>query len=308
MSCTLETYETKLDWLRGRQSAVSASDHAGVLGLGYAEQTPLTIYETKVSDPGDYIEEGEPAEHLRIGAYIEPFIAQLLAESLRGPEVEQGSGYALYRSQERNWLAATPDGWAGDAPCELKNVGQWNKGEWDEAPPLKYQIKCSTNCTLPRREGSPGGADRRATLRSLRDRPQRRILRRQPDKKAGAVLVCVERRIPPEPTHKGCDRRVLERLFKLRDDQIATPEIEAEWAGFEREYAEAKERLSECNARVKEAKQARDQLENRLRKAIGAHQAVRLPDSGALFALQEIHRKGYQVSDSSYTRIKRIET
>jgi len=138
-----ERFRTRENWLRARKTAIGASESATILGQGYANSSPLTVWDGKVNPTQDNGEE-EPLRFW-IGSEMEPVLRKIFEKVTGKPVLVPHAGYlTLYRDQEFNWLSATPDGLTDDASAvvELKDVGIHNRAEWEgDNVPLKYQIQ-----------------------------------------------------------------------------------------------------------------------------------------------------------------------
>src|SRR3990167_8472211 len=115
-----EVYSDRPSWLRARPSFLGASETAAILGLGYADQSLITIYESKVNG---CLEE-EEVKRLKIGALMEPVLRQLF-EDETGFTVRY-KPFDIRRHPKYPFMGATLDGECTDddglAVCELKNV------------------------------------------------------------------------------------------------------------------------------------------------------------------------------------------
>ena len=92
---------------------------------------------------------------MEIGQKIEDFIASQYATERYAcrPVVREGW---LMRSKEHPWALATPDYWAqhveyGWIPLEVKNVGQWKRGEWEDGPPERFRWQGVQQCLVTKK-------------------------------------------------------------------------------------------------------------------------------------------------------------
>lgn len=138
----LHRFRKRSTWLDGRRRCIGASDHAGILGEGYADQTPTTIWRSKVFTERDDLRSCD-ALRMRVGHALQPLVlGEVERES--GWRCEAVGDFDLYTV---DWLGCTPDGFAyhpefGRIPVECKALGihalrEWNEGE----PPLHLQIQ-----------------------------------------------------------------------------------------------------------------------------------------------------------------------
>lgn len=141
------------DWLKERQTLLTASDAAAALGLN-PYVTPLQLYAQKLG-----LVEVEENEAMKWGKRLEEPIAQGFAEDT-GRVVIHPPEYEIVRHPDALWLGCTLDrenvgcektpapivtrsreDGLEIGPLEIKNPGQGQKSKWDEEPPLVYQIQ-----------------------------------------------------------------------------------------------------------------------------------------------------------------------
>lgn len=135
----VEQYEKPEIWLPQRSTIVGASDTAVLYGEGYEGQSILGTWMDKVHGPS---EDDKPArlKRKRFGNIMQPAVLQLFRE-------ETGLGAfavnnAIYRSTSMPFFGASLDALAeDDEPVELKYVSHFQGRDWEDAPPLKYQVQ-----------------------------------------------------------------------------------------------------------------------------------------------------------------------
>lgn len=130
------------DWLQARRRSIGASESAAIFGLGYASQSPLTVWASKVHGEENFQE----TQRMKIGKLIEPALRTIFADQ-NGIDCESPGEFSIYRNPDYPWLGATLDGLAlhpdhGPVPVEMKNVDFFQRAEWEAGEgPLKYQIQ-----------------------------------------------------------------------------------------------------------------------------------------------------------------------
>lgn len=145
LNCIVEEYTSRDAWLRARMRGIGASDTAGILGEGYEDQSPITVWDSKVNEP----REVDPVKlkRFKVAKLLEPAMRSILSDETGWP-CESAGEFTIYRNEQNPWLFATLDGLIehpdyGLCVAELKDVGQHNRKEWEnEEPPLKYAIQC----------------------------------------------------------------------------------------------------------------------------------------------------------------------
>lgn len=129
------------EWREGRKTYIGASEAAAILGCGYANQSPFTIWYSKQPEADDHFEpDGELLERMQIGSMMEITLRRIF-KMKTGISVKN-KRYHVVRCKSHPFIAATLDAWTRDGtPVELKNVGPQNAAEWEDAPPLKFQVQ-----------------------------------------------------------------------------------------------------------------------------------------------------------------------
>jgi len=148
--CVLEVYRTQEDWLGARNSVIGASESASIFGVGYADESPMTVWARKRG----ILESKEDTELLECGRVLQPAIIELFrrrylkAYPERTPNfnVTPLGEYTLCKSVKHPWLGASLDDHFFDseglAIVEAKNVSIFMSHGWDdEDPPLKFHIQ-----------------------------------------------------------------------------------------------------------------------------------------------------------------------
>src|SRR4051812_25601533 len=74
LNCTIEEHATREEWLRARMKGIGASDTAAILGEGYEDQSPITVWDSKRNEPREI----DPAKLKRFN------VAKRLEPAMRG--------------------------------------------------------------------------------------------------------------------------------------------------------------------------------------------------------------------------------
>ena len=152
-------YATRDEWLEARRSSIGASESPGILGHGYANDSAMATYASKVGILDDVIDETQ-RRRMDIGTAIEPVIRELF-EAETNMYVAHSS-HTLCVSSERPHVSASLDGWVLSRPIgypdrredekavlEAKNVDGFLRHDWDDAPPLRVQQVMRRACRTP---------------------------------------------------------------------------------------------------------------------------------------------------------------
>lgn len=148
MNPHVRKFESDTEWLAARRwdeeqgTVITASDSRGVLGVGYANENPLSVYADKVSS-----DDPDPETRnmrLRVGLLLEGPCAELF-EMLTGIKLRGDRMRTLRYNRKRKWLAATLDRYytrRGEiVPVEFKVVSRFEAQQWKEEPSLKAQVQ-----------------------------------------------------------------------------------------------------------------------------------------------------------------------
>jgi len=157
LDCIVDEYADRDAWLIGRQSLIGASDTAGIFGVGYSDQSPITIYDSKVNPPRE-VADPVKLKRFTVGKLMEPALRAIFTEET-GIPCESPGPFTIHRHRDLPWLGCSLDAQTvhddyGFCPIELKNVSNFNKADWiagydadddedqpEEGGPLKFQVQ-----------------------------------------------------------------------------------------------------------------------------------------------------------------------
>lgn len=260
---------TREAWLTARREFIGASESPAILGCGYAGQTPLTVYASKVCEPTD-----EPTDDRFVfGTLLEPALREIFRYKT-GKSVVYSSPFTILRSEEISWLSASLDGVTESdgelVPVELKNVDYFQRDEWDDGgSPLKYQVQVQhqlavTGVSHGYLMGLIGGNDPQIRRIERNDRFIAAMIDR-----LGDFWKCVQSRTPPHIDGSAASADAIKRLYPR--DCGAVVDLPGDIVEWCKKMAEAKEQSRVAEAIWSEA-------ENRIKAAIGEASYGRLPD------------------------------
>jgi predicted phage-related endonuclease len=148
--CVVEIYDNMDQWLAARNSVIGASESASIFGVGYADESKLSIWGRKVGK----LDGKEDTDSLECGRVLQPAIIELFRRRYLRANPECGARfnvnslgeYTLCRSLKHSWLGASLDDYfvdnTGPAIVEAKNVSFFMSSEWDDDdPPLKFHVQ-----------------------------------------------------------------------------------------------------------------------------------------------------------------------
>lgn len=294
MNCTIERYATRAEWVAARRTFVGASESAAIFGCGYADQSIITVWEEKVYG------RREDSEHPRmmVGRLIEPALREIFAE-VHGRPCHAAGLFTVRRHPEFPWLAATLDGLTdgNEIPVELKNVGAFNRLDWEDEPPLKFQIQMQHQLAVT---GAPYGY-----LFALvgGNEPVLKKVERH-NLFIESLLLGLEQfwrhvteRTLPLADASEATSRALGRIFREREGVCVTlPPDAGRWA-FALEAARSAKR---------EAEEQERKWSNLLKGAIGEASEAVIPGYGRL-TYRTVERDGYYVEPSRYRVLRKAK-
>ena len=127
-------------WLMGRKASIGASDVGGLLGLSDQRwSTPLSVWESKISDDVDATMSGPAA----MGIDLEPYMLAELARRLEADMYDASAEPVRHHSAP---LAANPDGMIRDPdleqwiPVEVKFATGDELSSWGNDPALGWNM------------------------------------------------------------------------------------------------------------------------------------------------------------------------
>ncbi len=285
--------DTREDWLRSRETVIGASESAAIIGEGYEDQTPHTIWESKIKR----MPTKEAKKRLEIGLMMEPALRSIFTYET-GIDLAPHRPNELLISKKYPYMGASLDSHFWDAftiPVELKNVDYFQRHEWaDGATPLKYEIQVTHQCIVT---GAPYGY-----ILGLIGGNDPQIRRIEVNKDLAESLVVylrmfwkhVENKTLPPMNDFEATGKVLNRLWKPNGETIVLPD---EALQLDKDLQEAKEAK-------KKAIEKEIAAENRLKALIGENTYAALPGGGS-YSWKEQSRAGYSVAPVTFRVLKR---
>lgn len=299
--CLVDEYPDRESWLQARRLLIGASDTAGIFGVGYSDQSPITIFDSKINPPR---ETTDPAKlkRFKIGRLMEPALRAVFSEETGLPCASPGD-FAIHRHRDLPWLGASLDAFTrhdeyGYCPVELKNVSNFAREEWDDdEPPLKFNVQLQHQLAVTGAShgfllGLIGGNE--PVVKTI-ERSQRFIdnmLARLEE-----FWGYVERRELPPVDTSIATAKLLGKLFP--EDTGGTVFLDAEAKDWIDDIEGSKETIKTAEA-VKTA------AENQLKAAMKDNSFAELPD-GRRYSWKTQSRKGYYVEPTSFRVLRRAK-
>lgn len=269
-----ERFDSRADWLAARTQSIGGSDIAVLLGIS-TWRTPIAVWATKVG--AIPLDDEEEARHQRIGHAMEPIIADEFTHDT-GIELVDFGDHAITRHPEHRFVTATLDRVTADddaVPVELKNANASVARQWDEQPPLIYQVQVQWQLLAT---GAPygylaaiiGGSGFKWARIERHDAFIEYALRVASD-----FWKCVESETPPEiDVNDASDetRKVLQAMYP-EDRELPPIVLDDAHADLARRY------LAACDE-ARDADTAKKAVVNWLRKAAGKATEAIVPGVG----------------------------
>ena len=284
------TFKTKAEWLDARRRLITASDSRALLGMGYANESPMTVWESKVVGTSGY-NEGDIG--LQIGLLMEEPMREICC-LLTGVKPKKDQTYRIRLHHEHPWMGATLDAWLYEdkqlIPYEFKDVGSYHADEWaNDQVPVKVQIQVQHQIAVC-------GAPHAMVMGWIKGQrvPQLRKVPRNDEFIAALIprlrefFELVERHQPPNVDNTIATSQA---LFRMHPDDnglaILLPDKMAALA----------EALLKTKERIKQLESDKREFENVIKLMLGHHTAGVLPD-GTGFSWKTQERKEHVVKAS----------
>lgn len=261
--------DNREDWLAARRYMIGASESAALFGVGYAGQSPVSVWNAKVEGEEDLGEE----KRLKIGKLIEPSLRAIFADET-GLPCESPGEFAIYKHPQLTVMGATLDALTEDehgvCPVELKNVSHFNRDEWLDEPPLKYQVQVQHQLAVTGAKrgylmGFIGGNDPIIKVIKRNDRFIESTLMPKIEEFWGFVT----RREPPPVDGSIATAKLLARMYPEDDGlTVILPPDAVEW---DRQLQEAKDE-------IKRLEDIKTLNENRIKDALKSGTVGMLPN------------------------------
>jgi putative phage-type endonuclease len=295
-------YKNRAEWLHNRRELITASDVAAILGWD-DRRSPLDVYASKIT--GSEISDNDA---MLLGRCLEGGIATAYAEKT-GRQVLATNGFTMWFHDSFPWLAATPDRLIfkentvdfsrppeTGAPLEIKHAGWMKRRDWEDDAPLFVQIQLQIQMACMGAQwgafcGVVGGAEIHYGDLDLNQPFIDTTI-----EKLDEFRWRLKNSRPPEPT-MARDLRAVKKLFPL--DSGKTVDLSDEYKSLADQWETAKQLSKENDGRAEE-------LESKIRAAIGGATFATLPD-GTVLSLKTTARKGYtcEVKPTTYRTLRR---
>jgi putative phage-type endonuclease len=285
------------EWLGRRRETVGASEVSAILGLNPWE-SPYSLWAKKTGAEVDS-EEETPWQYW--GNKLEPLICDEYARETGRTVVDHGR-YAIRYSETCPNLSATLDREVvafdarGPGCMDAKSTSAFKLGDWDDTPPLVYQVQLQAQMEVTGyRWGSLAALIGGNTFRWCdveRDDRFIDMMRR----KVGEFWRLVETRTPPPIDNSNSTADVLRRLYPQDNGEtIALPGEASNWT----------DTIAECDAVIKGAEERKRECKSKLIAALGSATFGVLP-AGGRWSFKAQTRKAHHVEESTSRVLRRL--
>lgn len=277
------------EWLKIRQTGIGGSDAAAVAGLSRF-RSPLQVYMEKLG----LTEPQEETEAMYWGKKLEDLVAEEF--SLRtGMKLRRRN--ETLRHKDYPWMIAHVDRLivGKDEGLECKTSGAYKADEWEgDEIPWEYAIQCHHYMAV-----TGYSAWWIAVLIGGNKFLYKRIER---DEEIIANLIKIEsdfwnnhvvKRIPPDPDGSETSTEFVKSLYpKSNGKALDLPSETAKWIEQYHEALEAE----------KEARERKNEAQNRLQMLLGEYEIGRFKDW--VVEWKTVERAGYTVQPTTYRRFR----
>jgi putative phage-type endonuclease len=291
-----EVYASEAEWLAARRHGIGASEAAVVAGVS-PWKSPLQLYCEKLElvepDAGE-------REALQWGRLLEPVIADWYAEQT-GRKLWTPGPYVLHRSREVPFVTASFDRLIlgdprGVGGVQIKTASAWKAEEWEDEPPLAYQVQCQHEMFVAGASWWScavliGGQRFRWYDLERNDHFLKGLLAKERE-----FWHRLQQQDPPAPDASEASQELLRQLYPRETPGLVVnlPSQAVEW---DRQRLEAKEQIKKWEADEAAA-------ENLLKGAIAEAEAGVLPN-GVMYTWKAHERKGYTVQATTVRALRR---
>lgn len=268
-------------WLKERHARIGSSEIGGILNLGYADQTPYTIWLEKTT--GQRLPKDSAfAQLMEVGRAAEPFLRECFRIKT-GKQCYYDMAKTVRINDQYPAFAASLDGWcdADDGThdvVELKLIGMHMRAEYtaDELP-LKFTLQIQHQMAVT---GAANGwlFAMCGTEMILRHVPRHDRLIEGMHKHAEAFLKLVESKTPPEVDGNPATTKAI-TLYS------GEPQV-GKIVSFPQEFADYADELERLKNAQKEAEEREVLLKNKMRSHMGDAEWGYLPD-GTTFSWKQ---------------------
>lgn len=300
---------TKEQWLKERKNYITASDVGAIFGFGFSGQSALTVYEDKISDEVEVIDDNPV---FMAGHAMEGVASDIFEMMFPDEYVMLGDMNKLLIHPSVPFLACTRDRvivkrdkemtmltmeGASPRPLEIKCMGLGhpvNRHEWKEDPPERQQLQLQIQMSCMNADSGVlfglfvPGCEGIKVEKEFDDELFGMIL-----PKLEKFWDCVTNRTPPDPKEFNIGSRELKRIYSTENRQTIA------LMGHAHEAATNWIRVKE---EIKQLKSEEEEHKASLLAAMGENSYGALLD-GTFIKRKAVNRKGYQpkyVEPSSY--------
>ena len=288
------------EWLETRKTGIGASEAAAAIGVSpWASPMQLWGEKTGQIEPDDL---GQ-IERVQWGTTLQPIIAEEFRRRT-GRVVRQNRSNVLHRHRSHDFMLATLDATQREnggriGALEIKTTSAWNKAEWEDKPPIHYQIQLQHQLAVTGYEWG--------TLAVLVGGQELKWVDFERHDDFIAAMIKAEARFwqhvtdrtPPPVDGSVATAGALKRLYGQDDGE--TVQLPAEAIVWD-------EQLAEVKAEIKAAGERKMALENQIKAEIKEAAYGELPGGGRFSWKTSIrHEQAREAREVSIRTLRRLK-
>lgn len=316
----IQDQEARQQWLERRRAGIGGSDAAAILGLS-SWKSPLALWAEKtglVQEPNL-----EEQEWIEWGHILEEPIAAKYVKVTGRTLIDHGR-YAIQQSADHPWMRCTIDReilptdsperaaiartplirGSGDFPLvsgsgdlSIKNAGAYKARDWEEEPPLPYQVQLQHELVVTGMQWGSFAVLIGGNKFHWCDVPRNDRFISYLVEKEEEFWDRVQRGDPPAADASDSTREVLLRLYPRDTGQsVELPEEMVHWA----------DHLADARA-AKKAAEANEQEAANYIKAAMKDATLGLLPGGRQLTFKHQHRDGYTVAPTDFRVLREVK-
>lgn len=288
------------NWLAERRSGIGGSDAAAILGLSrWKSRLELFTEKLGFGDP-----EFDIPEFMEWGNLLEPAICQRYADKT-GYQLTDPGRFTIQRSTAYRFLICTVDRFIEPTDdvstrgiLEAKNVAGFKGDEWEDEPPVEYQIQAQHNMIVT---GTSWGAF--AVLFGGQKWEYFPFVKNERFcghyiEAARDFWRCVEENDAPAADGSESSQEALRRLY---------PKETGETLRLPGNLIQVADRLEGVKKSLKRLQVKESEFKQTIQQAIGNATFGVLPN-GTKFSLKTVIKPAHSVEGCSYRQLRRVKT
>ena len=291
----ITTFTTREEWLEARKNGIGSTDAAAILGLN-RWRSPLAVYAEKIGAVEPY----EESEAMIWGRRLQRVILDQYSEETKRPLIpwpeNQIAVSEIFPFALASLDAEASEQGKGSLVVEAKTAGAYTLADWQEEPPLLYQIQVQHQLLVMGYEWASIAVLIGGNKFFWCDLPRNDDFLGILAQKEEAFWQRVETRDPPEVDATESTARALQMLYPKDQGKIVDlPEVAAIW---DKNLQDFKQAITKLEGQKRE-------VENAIKASIGEATYGRLPD-GSGYCWKHQHKKAFTIKEQDRRVLNRV--